>query len=53
MTPNELRFSCENASRYFLYRVFKFRAEPRMFTLHGHLKDMCVLEPSQYVASLL
>ncbi|MEA3332267.1 MAG: DUF3883 domain-containing protein [Pseudomonadota bacterium] len=53
VTPNELRFSCENASRYFLYRVFKFRAEPRMFTLHGHLKDKCVLEPSQYVASLL
>lgn len=53
VTPNELKFSRKNASQYFLYRVFKFRAEPRMFSLHGHLQDKCMLEPSQYVASLL
>ena len=50
VTPNELRFSHENASSYFLYRVFKFRAEPRVFTLQGHLRDQCVLKPSQYLA---
>ena len=50
VTPNELRFSRENPSCYFLYRIFKFRTEPRMFTLHGHLQDRCNLEPSQYIA---
>jgi hypothetical protein len=50
VTPNELRFSRENAPSYFLYRVFKFRAEPRVFTLQGHLRNQCVLKPSQYLA---
>ncbi|MBI5187434.1 MAG: DUF3883 domain-containing protein [Nitrospinae bacterium] len=50
VTPNELDFSRENATRYFLYRVFKFRAEPRLFTLHGYLQDQCILQPSQYLA---
>lgn len=52
VTPNELSFSRENASSYFLYRVFKFRAEPRVFSLQGYLRDQCVLKPSQYLASL-
>lgn len=50
VTPNELRFSQDNAARYFLYRVFKFRAEPRVFALHGHLQDRCILKPSQFLA---
>lgn len=52
VTPNELRFSERNASNYFLYRVFKFCAEPRVFTLQGHLRDQCVLKPSQYLANV-
>lgn len=52
VTPNELKFSLENAGSYFLYRVFKFRAEPRVFTLQGNLRDQCVLNPSQYLANL-
>ena len=50
VTPNELRFSQQNAARYHLYRVFKFRAQPRLFTLQGHLRDQCLLSPSQYLA---
>lgn len=50
VTPNELDFSRGNAARYFLYRVFKFRADPRLFTLRGYLKDQCILKPSQYTA---
>ncbi len=50
VTPNELVFSRENASRYFLYRVFKFRMQPRVFTLPGYLQDQCILKPSQYLA---
>ena len=50
ITPNELRFSGENSSRYFLYRLFKFGEAPRLFSLHGHIKDLCILEPSEYMA---
>lgn len=50
VTPNELTFSQKNAARYFLYRVFKFRKEPRIFTLNGNLEDTCILKPSQFVA---
>ena len=50
VTPNELQFSQTNAPNYFLYRIFKFRAEPRAFTLRGHLRDQCELKPSVYQA---
>lgn len=50
MTPNELQFSRDNASRYYLYRLFKFRDSPRLFALNGHVKDRCILEPSEYIA---
>lgn len=50
VTPNELRFSRENSARYFVYRIFRFRESPRLFTLNGHLEDTCILEPSEYVA---
>lgn len=53
VTPNELKFSCDNASRYFLYRIFRFRADPRIFTLQGYLPDQCVLEPSEFMAKLI
>ena len=50
VTPNELRFSQENSSRYFLYRMFRFRETPRLFVLHGQLDERCILEPSEYKA---
>ena len=50
VTRNELKFSQDNAPRYFLYRLFKFRTKPRMFALHGHLQDQCNLEPSLFIA---
>lgn len=53
VTPNELRFSKENSSQYFLYRIYKFRETPRLFALQGQITDQCVLEPSAYVARLL
>ncbi len=52
VTPNELRFSRENASRYCLYRLFTFRDSPRLFTLNGYMEDRCKLEPSEFVARL-
>lgn len=50
VTPNELRFSRENASRYCLYRLFNFRDTPRLFALNGHIESQCILEPSEYLA---
>lgn len=50
VTPNELRFSQQNSSRYFLYRIFKFRATPRLFALQGNLEERCILEQSEYMA---
>lgn len=53
VTRNELAFSEEHASRYFLYRLFKFRRQPGMFALHGRLKEQCNLEPSLFIAKSL
>lgn len=50
VTRNELRVSRERADHYHLYRVFDFRAKPRLFTLNGALNTTCVLEPVTYQA---
>lgn len=50
VSPNELLFSKDNAARYFLYRIFRFRVAPRVFALQGHLGKSCVLTPSEFVA---
>lgn len=52
VTPNELNFSREHSSKYYLYRVFNFRETPRMFTLYGYIENRCVLEPSEFIARL-
>lgn len=50
VTPNELRFSERHANRYYLYRLFSFRADPRLFALQGQLQRHFQLAPSEYVA---
>ncbi len=50
VTPNELRFSREESSRYFLYRLFRFRESPKLFTLQGNIEERCTLKPSEYIA---
>ena len=50
ITSNELEFSKKNSNSYFLYRIFGFRAAPRVFALHGYLQDQCILKPFQYLA---
>jgi len=56
MTPfyasrHEVAMSEENAAHFNLYRLFKFREQPRMFMLAGSLRDTCVLDPNQYRAA--
>lgn len=58
MTPffaskREVTVSDERAQNFSLYRVFKFREEPKIFTLPGSLRESCDLDPVQFRASPL
>jgi hypothetical protein len=46
VSPNELRCSTRHAASYHLYRLFRFRESPRLFSLQGSLSERCRLEPS-------
>lgn len=50
VSRNELFVSKANARDYYLYRVFAFRVNPRLYTLRGPIDQSCVLEPVQYSA---
>lgn len=50
LTRNELRVSQERDSAYHLYRVFRFRAEPKLYGLTGALDRVCLLDAVQYSA---
>ncbi|MDD3926438.1 MAG: DUF3883 domain-containing protein [bacterium] len=50
VTGNELFVSRECENRYYLYRLFDFRADPRLYTLSGALDKVCALEPVQFTA---
>jgi hypothetical protein len=55
MTPffasrNEVNVSSVRQSEYQLYRLFNFRAEPRLYTLHGSLRQSCRLDAVTYSA---
>ncbi len=57
MTPffasrTEVAVSAERPQQFKLYRVFKFREEPKVFVLPGSLRESCVLDAVQYRASL-
>jgi hypothetical protein len=51
VSDNELRFSRDRASQFSLYRVFDFRANPRLFELPGSIDDHCNLDATSYCAS--
>lgn len=58
MTPffasaREVNVSESEAQSYYLYRVFKFRDAPRVFSLPGSLRQTCDLDPTEYRANLL
>lgn len=50
VSRNEVQVSSERSDRYHLYRVFRFRADPRLYTLEGSLNTVCRLEAVQYEA---
>lgn len=48
-TRNELAFSQENATAFFLYRLFKFNHSPNLFIKHGSFDDICRYEATSFV----
>lgn len=53
VTRNELDTSRRETDQYFLYRVFDFRRQPRLFHKQGHLERAFLLDPVQYLASVV
>jgi len=52
VTPNEIRFSESEERRFFLYRVFQFRTDPKLYHLQGAIPYGFELTPSEYRARL-
>ncbi len=51
VSSNEAAFARANRSSFALYRVFDFRASPRMFELRGEIEQHCHLDPITYRAT--
>ncbi len=50
VTSNEIRCSEDVPHPYHLFRVFNFGREPRLYILHGSLREFCQLDPVLYRA---
>jgi hypothetical protein len=50
VSRNEVEVSRELHAAYRLYRLFRFRRQPRLFTLAGALEHACRLDPLTYSA---
>lgn len=50
LTQRELQASADLGSRFALYRVFRFRSDPHLYTLQGKLDERCRLAPNDFVA---
>ena len=50
VTNNEVRCSEDIPNQFHLFRVFDFGREPRLYILHGSLRELCQLDPVLYRA---
>jgi hypothetical protein len=50
VTRNEFELSAKEDPRYYLYRTFNFRRDPKLFTKNGSLVKSFNLEPVEYLA---
>ena len=50
LSRNELRVSQKKAKAYHLYRLFRFRSDPRLYGLVGALDVVCLLDPVLFSA---
>jgi hypothetical protein len=51
VSANEMRFSRDRAPQFHLYRLFAFRATPRLFQLDGPIERHCHLDATTFRAS--
>ena len=52
VTSNEVRCSEDIPEQYHVYRVFNFARSPRLYILHGSLREVCRLEPVLFRAAI-
>lgn len=52
ISRNELEVSEQRADEYYVYRLFGFRDDPRMFLVPGSVENRFTLEPRTFVARL-
>ncbi|HEV7765439.1 MAG TPA: DUF3883 domain-containing protein [Thermoanaerobaculia bacterium] len=50
VTRNEVRVSADHADQYYVYRLFNFRDDPRLFMVPGGIASSFTLEATQFVA---
>lgn len=50
LSKGELEFSKSSADQFFLYRLFAFRRDPRLFTIGGAVDRHCLLDPVSFLA---
>jgi uncharacterized protein DUF3883 len=50
LSRNEVAVSRTASNSYFLYRLFRFRTDPRLYGLKGSLDETCWLDPVQFSA---
>lgn len=51
VSANEVQFAKEIGSQFKLYRLFDFKASPKLFQLEGSIDQHCQLDPETYRAS--
>jgi hypothetical protein len=49
ITANEVDFSKDFADQYYLYRVFDFAQNPKLYIIRGDLQKLC-LQPTVFEA---
>ena len=47
-SSNEYLFSKENKHNFYVYRIFDFSLDPKIFMLHGSFDSFCQIEPIGY-----
>lgn len=52
VSANEVRCSEDIPLQYQLFRVFDFGRQPRLYILHGSLRELCQLDPVLYRATI-
>jgi Domain of unknown function (DUF3883) len=51
VSANEVRFARETGPQFYLYRLFDFKASPRLFEMAGPIEQHCALDATTFRAS--